>query len=64
MRQKGSYHVSTELLKSGRYPLSYPIAIVYSRNNDRPAIGEKFAALFKTREGQKLLSQTGLVPLE
>jgi hypothetical protein len=62
--KKGSYHLSAELLKTGRYPLSYPIAIVYPRNNDRPAIGEKFAALFKTREGQKLLSQTGLVPLE
>jgi hypothetical protein len=61
--KKGSYHLSVASLKAGRYPLSYPIAIVYSRNNDRPAIGEKFAELFKTREGQKLLSQTGLVPL-
>ncbi|UBF30564.1 hypothetical protein K9N68_35905 (plasmid) [Kovacikia minuta CCNUW1] len=47
--KKGSYRLSSELLKNGRYSLAYPIAIVYSRNNDRPPIGEKFAELFKTR---------------
>jgi len=61
--KKGSYQPSVELIKSGRYPLAYPIAIVYSRRNDQPAIGEKFAEMLKTREGQTLLRQTGLVPL-
>lgn len=62
--RKGSYRSSLELLKAGRYPLAYSIAIVYARANDRPAIGKKFAELLKTREGQELLSQTGLVPLD
>ena len=61
--KKGSYQPSVELMKSGRYPLAYPIAIVYPRRNDQPAIGEKFAEMLKTREGQTLLRQTGLVPL-
>ncbi|MEX0268657.1 substrate-binding domain-containing protein [Leptolyngbyaceae cyanobacterium UHCC 1019] len=61
--KKGSYRPSVELITSGRYPLAYPIAIVSPRRNDRPAIGEKFAEMLKTREGQTLLHQTGLVPL-
>ncbi len=61
--KKGSYRSSVELINSGRYPLAYPIAIVYPRRNDQPAIGEKFAEILKTREGQTLLRQTGLVPL-
>ena len=62
--EKGSYRLKPELLRTGQYPLSYPLAIVYAKDNDRPAIGSKFAALLKTREGQTLLSQTGLVPLD
>lgn len=62
--KKGSYHPKVELLKNGQYPLAYPIAIVYPRDNDRPPIGEKFAEILKTREGQRLLGQTGLTPLE
>ncbi|WP_375495324.1 substrate-binding domain-containing protein [uncultured Nostoc sp.] len=62
--KKGSYHPKAELLKNGQYPLAYPIVIVYPRDNDRPRIGEKFAEILKTREGQRLLGQTGLIPLE
>ncbi|MFN6486098.1 MULTISPECIES: substrate-binding domain-containing protein [unclassified Nostoc] len=62
--KKGSYHPKVDLLKNGQYPLAYPIAIVYSRDNDRPPIGEKFAEILKTLEGQRLLSQTGLTPLK
>jgi ABC-type phosphate transport system substrate-binding protein/serine/threonine protein kinase len=62
--KKGSYHANVELFKTGRYPLAYPIAVIYPRDNDRPRIGEKFAEMFKTSEGQRLLVQTGLVPLE
>ena len=54
--RKGSIHVNTELFTSGRYPLAY------SRDNDRSPIGEKFAQILKTREAQKLLQKTGLVP--
>jgi serine/threonine protein kinase len=62
--KKGSYQPSVELMRSGRYPLAYPIMVVYPRRNDRPPIGEKFAEMLKTSEGQTLLRQTGLVPLK
>lgn len=62
--KKGNYLPDVDALRTGRYPLSYVIAVVYPRSNDRPPVGEKFAALLLTREGQKLLAQTGLVPLE
>lgn len=62
--RKGSYYANSELFKSGRYPLAYAIAVVYPVNNDRPLIGEKFAQILRTQEGQRLLKLTGLVPLE
>lgn len=62
--KKGSYFPNVELLKTGSYPLAYPIAVVYPRDNNRSTIGEKFAQILKTQEGQKLLSKTGLTPLE
>lgn len=62
--KKGNYLPDIDAFRTGRYPLSYAIAVIYPRSNDRSPIGEKFAALLATREGQKLLAQTGLVPLE
>lgn len=62
--KKGNYLPDIDAFRTGRYPLSYAIAVVYPRSNDRSPVGEKFAALLATREGQKLLAQTGLVPLE
>ncbi len=59
--RKGSYHPNVELFKTGKYPLAYPIAVVYPRDNDRSPIGEKFAQILRTREGQRLLGKTGLV---
>ena len=59
--RKGSYHPDIELFKTGKYPLAYPIAVVYPRDNDRSPIGEKFAQILKTREGQRLLGKAGLV---
>jgi PBP superfamily domain len=60
--RKGSYGILPELVKSGQYPLSYGIAIVYTRDNSRSPVGEKFAEMLKSTEGQKLLSQFGLMP--
>ena len=62
--RKGSYYPSVELFKTGKYPLAYPIAVVYPRDNDRSPIGEKFADILKTREGQRLLGRAGLVTEE
>lgn len=59
--RKGSYHPDVELFKTGKYPLAYPIAVVYPRDNDRSPIGEKFADILKTHEGQRLLGKAGLV---
>lgn len=62
--KKGNYFADVDAFRTGRYPLSFAIAVVYPRSNDRPPVGEKFAALLATREGQRLLAQAGLVPLE
>jgi len=61
---KGSYRPNLEVFQTGRYPLGYPIAIVYSRDNSRPPAGAKFAEILKTQEGQQLLKRTGLIPLK
>ncbi|AFZ01411.1 substrate-binding domain-containing protein [Calothrix sp. PCC 6303] len=62
--RKGSYHPNSELFRTGRYPGAYAIAVVYPIDNNRSPIGEKFAQVLKTKEGQRLLKLTGLVPLE
>ena len=59
---KGSYWPDVEAFKSGRYPLVYRLVVVYPKDETRAA-GKKFAELLKTDEGQRLLSEAGLVPL-
>jgi ABC-type phosphate transport system substrate-binding protein len=61
---KGSYHPKIEVFQSGSYLLGYPVAVVYPRDNSRSPAGAKFADMLRTREGQKILSQAGLVPLQ
>jgi len=61
--RKGAYGPDPERLQTGTYPLSYPIMVVYPRNNRRSAIGKKFVELMRTIEGQQLLRSAGLVPL-
>ena len=60
--RKGSYRLNDHAFQSGQYPLSYPIAVIYAKRNDRPPIGIKFAEMLRTKEGQQLLKQAGLVP--
>ena len=60
---KGAYYPNTEVFKTGKYPLAYPIAIAYLKDNSLPPVGEKFADLLRTKEGQTLLKEIGLVPL-
>lgn len=62
-RDKGSYHPNLQAFKTGDYPLAYPIAVIYPRDNSRPPAGRKFADILRTQEGQQLLGKTGLVPL-
>ncbi|MGA9377467.1 MAG: substrate-binding domain-containing protein [Phormidium sp.] len=61
---KGDYTIDKEAIISQKYPLAYPIAVVYPRDNRLPPVGEKFAEILKTTEAQELLSKTGLVPLQ
>ena len=60
---KGSYYPNTEVFKTGQYPLAYPVAIIYLNDNSLPPAGAKFADMLRTKEGQKLLKEIGLVPL-
>jgi ABC-type phosphate transport system substrate-binding protein len=60
---KGSYHPNFQVFKDRSYPLAYPLAVVYPRDNSRPPVGAKFADMLRTQEGQQLLGKTGLVPL-
>lgn len=62
-RNKGSYQPRVQGFKTRQYPLAYSIAVVYPRDNSRPPAGEKFGNLLRTEEGQRLLQQTGLIPL-
>ncbi len=62
--RKGSYIPDVKAFQTGRYPLAYRLAVIYPADNRRSAQGRKFAELMVTREGQRLLADAGLVPLE
>ncbi len=61
--RKGAYGPAPDRFQTGQYPLSYPLMVVYPRNNRRSAIGKKFVELMRTIEGQRLLRAAGLIPL-
>lgn len=61
--KKGGYRPNYEAFQSDRYPLAYPLAVIFRRDNRRAAIGDRFAEILKTRESQQLLGKTGVVPL-
>ena len=60
---KGGYWQNVEAFKTGKYPLGYNLVVVYPKNKERSAAGEKFVELLRTDEGQYLLREAGLVPL-
>ncbi|WP_013322015.1 substrate-binding domain-containing protein [Gloeothece verrucosa] len=65
--KKGSYQLAEELFQTNQYPLAFPLVVLYPRDNrDEPAyqIGRKFAQVLTTEEGQTLLQETNLVPLQ
>lgn len=61
--RKGAYGPDPVPLQTGTYPLSYPLVVVYPRDNRRSAMGKKFVELMRTIEGQQLLRAAGLVPI-
>lgn len=61
---KGSYWPNVKAFDSGSYPLMYKLVVIYPKDKNRSQAGKKFAELLKTEEGQLLLLEAGLVPLE
>jgi hypothetical protein len=61
---KGSYRYNVNAFVRGQYPLAYPVVVVYPRDNSRVPAGLKFAEMLSTVEAQRLLSQTGLIPVQ
>ncbi|APB35225.1 ABC-type phosphate transport system, periplasmic component [Gloeomargarita lithophora Alchichica-D10] len=62
--KKGGYRLKPATFASGRYPLAYPLSVVYARDNSRPPVGAWFTELLRTTEAQRLLQKAGLVPLQ
>jgi len=60
---KGNYWPNIEAFKSASYPLIYRLVVVYPKDKTRAVAGKKIAELLKTDEGQRLLSEAGLVSL-
>jgi hypothetical protein len=60
---KGAYGPDRDKIQRRVYPLSYPIMVIYPRDNRRSAIAKKFVEMMRTLEGQRLLQAAGLVPL-
>ncbi|MBD2066465.1 hypothetical protein H6F93_02810 [Leptolyngbya sp. FACHB-671] len=59
---KGRYHPNIEAFALGYYPLAFKLVVVYRQESSTGA--ENFIKLLKTDEGQCLLSEAGLVPLQ
>ncbi len=59
---KPSPQLDVQVFSSERYPLGYPLVVVYPKDNRRSAAGRKFAELLQTQQGQCLLHNVGLVP--
>lgn len=55
--------LNVPLFQTEQYPLGYPLFVVYPKDN-RQSAGRKFAEILQSQEGQCLLSQVGLVPLQ
>jgi len=62
-QSKGEFRPNHAAIATQRYPLSYPLAVVYRRDNRRPDAGRTFARLLTTVQGQCLLQNAGLTPL-
>ncbi len=62
-KQKGSYQINHTATRNQDYPLTYPLAVVFFRDNRRQPIGRKFAELLKTKEGQCLIEKVQLTPI-
>ena len=62
--EKGSYSQNYKAFIDQSYPLTYPVSVIYTRDNRRIPIAERFVSIMRTEEAQTLLKQTGLIPLK
>lgn len=59
---KGSYWPNTQVFQNKTYPLSYPLSVIYSKQNAASKqAAEAFIKVLETDEGQCLLNEAGLV---
>lgn len=59
--RKGSYMPDARLFQEERYPLIYPLSVIYTAQGQSAA--QAFINALKTDAGQCLLSEAGLVPI-
>ncbi|KST65694.1 PstS family phosphate ABC transporter substrate-binding protein [Mastigocoleus testarum] len=59
--KKGGYHPNAKAIKE-KYPLKYPISIVYPQEH-KESPGKVFIEILQTDEVQNLLREAGLVPV-
>jgi hypothetical protein len=57
---------NTSAFQTAKYPLQMPLIVAYPRDNNLPGYlsGPLFAKFLQTQDGQYLLQQAGLVPLQ
>jgi hypothetical protein len=61
---KGSYWLNSEAFtQTNYYPLKYDLVVVYPKGGNSASPGKKFTDLWRTEEGQGLLSAAGLVSI-
>ena len=58
---KGSYAPDANLFAKGRYPLIYPLSVIYTSQGEEAA--QAFIQALQTDEGQCLLTEAGLVAI-
>ncbi len=62
---KGGYWADADVFANGQYPFVYHLSVVYARSNPQSKqAAEAFIQILKTDEGQCLLSEAGLVPVQ
>ncbi|MBD2692103.1 substrate-binding domain-containing protein [Anabaena catenula] len=63
---KGSYRPNIDVFEKNKYPLGYEITVIYPKPPETSTVipvGEKFAEILLTDEGQYLIREAGLVPI-
>lgn len=62
-QDKGSYRRNDGVIRTGQYPLAYPLEVIFPYDNSRPPIGRKVVEMLQAEDSQRQLEQAGLVPI-